>query len=94
MPYSFEEEVKNIIFNGQFAKYVELPPDCEVGVLLPANRDKKICIYAKSGHIFPSLSYNLPIQKSWSKERREVCQNGYIINLYCMQIFCKNWCHQ
>ena len=28
-------------------------------------------MYAKSGHIFAALSYNLPIQKSWSKERRE-----------------------
>ena len=63
MPYSFEEEVKSIIFNGQFVKYIELPPDFKVGVLLLANRRIKDLYVCKSGHIFAALSYNLPIQK-------------------------------
>jgi len=59
-----KRKLKGIIFNGQFVKYVELPPDCEVGVLLPANSGiKDLYLCKKSGHIFPSLSYNLPIQK-------------------------------
>ncbi len=86
-----KRKLKGIIFNGQFVKYVELPPDCEVGVLLPANSGIKVLyLCKKSGHIFPSLSYNLPIQKKLvGRKEGEVCQNGYIINLSCMQIFCK-----
>lgn len=44
-----------------------------MGVLLLTNRGiKDLYVCKKSGHIFASLSYNLPIQKkSWSKERRE-----------------------
>jgi len=57
-------KLKDIIFNGQFAKYMELPPGCKVGVLLPENSGiKDLYLCKKSGHIFASLSYNLPIQK-------------------------------
>jgi len=59
-----KRKLKSIIFNGQFVKYIELPPDFKVGVLLLANRRiKDLYVCKKSGHIFAALSYNLPIQK-------------------------------
>ncbi|BCD04266.1 hypothetical protein BC30052_1321 [Bacillus cereus] len=63
-PIVLKRKLKSIIFNGQFVKYIELPPDFKVGVLLLANRGiKDLYLCKKSGHIFASLSYNLPIQK-------------------------------
>ncbi len=89
-PIVLKRKLKSIIFNGQFVKYIELPPDFKVGVLLLANRGIKDLYVCKKVDTFSHLFHIIyQYKKSWSKERRKVCQNGYIINLYCMQIFCK-----
>lgn len=94
MPYSFEEEVKSIIFNGQFVKYIELPPDFKVGVLLLANRRIKDLYVCKKVDTFSQLFHIIyQYKKVGRRKEGKVCQNGYIINLYCMQIFYKNWCY-
>lgn len=66
-----KRKLKSIIFNGQFVKYIELPPDFKVGVLLLANRGIKDLYVCKKVDTFSHLFHIIyQYKKSWSKERR------------------------